>query len=219
MPGHEILSSDEIEADLLKVAEDLSKEAAPWKNKLLAPALGLGMALAPGAAQGQQPKSNQPAVHQQVKKPTTEQAVKYINDRVRSVTFSLKDTFLEFDNNKQSIDLLKVKDVTIDETGMVVMFNFTDGTQSEGFIVEGEDARVANALNYLIKIVKEQAKKDPFAKPIGSLEKEAAPSWRQKMLAPALGLGMALSPGAAPAQAQQPAAQTQQSSAWRLDSK
>lgn len=49
---------DEVHADLLKTAEDVSKEAAPWKQKLLAPALGLGMALAPGA-KAQQPTSQQ----------------------------------------------------------------------------------------------------------------------------------------------------------------
>lgn len=54
---------DEIHADLLKTAENVSKEAAPWKNKLLAPALGLGMALAPGA-KAQQPKEPTPQTQQ-----------------------------------------------------------------------------------------------------------------------------------------------------------
>ncbi len=52
-------STSDVFNDLLKVAECLSKEAASWKNKLLAPALGLGMVLAPEGgeiAQAQQPK-------------------------------------------------------------------------------------------------------------------------------------------------------------------
>jgi hypothetical protein len=45
--------SGDILFDMLKTAEDLSKEA-DWKSKLLAPALGLGMALAPSAQAQQQ---------------------------------------------------------------------------------------------------------------------------------------------------------------------
>ena len=56
--------SGDILFDLLKTAEDLSKEAAPsWKQKLLAPALGLGL----GLGLGQVPKllpQNQQQVQQ-----------------------------------------------------------------------------------------------------------------------------------------------------------
>jgi len=201
--------SDDILFDLLKTAGEIDKEAAPsWKQKMLAPALGLGMALAPGAAHGQQQQSGggwlsgisqgykknlerrehreqqqdlrnqrqdrldalkeKKQQEEQAKKPTADQVLKYVNDRTGwsgpGAAFSLKGTYLEYLGNA-SVDLLKVKNVTADGTDKAIYINLPDGSEPQGLNVEGEAGRVANALNYLIKLVQEQAKSDPFANP------------------------------------------------------